>query len=63
MMTSFRGTCGYGCWCVHSCSCLPSLTLRYGRRRKRSSAILRTVEIEAGKGIGIADACRKLGIT
>jgi putative transposase len=24
---------------------------------------LRTVEIEAGKGIGIADACRKLGIT
>ncbi len=23
---------------------------------------LRTVEIEAGKGIGIADACRKLGI-
>jgi putative transposase len=24
---------------------------------------LRTVEIEAGKGLGIADACRKLGIT
>jgi len=24
---------------------------------------LRTVEIEAGKGIAIADACRKLGIT
>ncbi len=24
---------------------------------------LRTVEIEAGKGIGIADACRKLGLT
>jgi hypothetical protein len=24
---------------------------------------LRIVEIEAGKGIGIADACRKLGIT
>ena len=24
---------------------------------------LRTVEIEAGKGIGIADDCRKLGIT
>ena len=24
---------------------------------------LRTVKIEAGKGIGIADACRKLGIT
>jgi len=24
---------------------------------------LRTVEIEGGKGLGIADACRKLGIT
>jgi len=24
---------------------------------------LRTVEIEAGKGLGIVDACRKLGIT
>ena len=24
---------------------------------------LRIVEIEAGKGLGIADACRKLGIT
>ena len=24
---------------------------------------LRTVEIDAGKGLGIADACRKLGIT
>ena len=24
---------------------------------------LRAVEIEAGKGLGIADACRKLGIT
>ena len=24
---------------------------------------LRTVEIETGKGLGIADACRKLGIT
>ena len=24
---------------------------------------LRTVEIEAGKGLGIADACRKLSIT
>jgi putative transposase len=36
------------------------------RRRYTAKAIichLRTVEIEAGKGIGIADACRKLGIT
>ena len=24
---------------------------------------LRTIEIEAGKGVGIAEACRKLGIT
>jgi len=24
---------------------------------------LRTIEIEAGKGVGIAEACRKLGLT
>lgn len=36
--------------------------------RKRYSAEeiighLRTIEIETGKGLGIAEACRKLGIT
>ena len=36
--------------------------------RKRYTAAeiighLRTVEIEMGKGLGIAEACRKLGIT
>jgi len=36
------------------------------RKRYTAEEIIchvRTVEIEAGKGLGIADACRKLGIT
>jgi hypothetical protein len=36
------------------------------RKRYTADAIishLRTVEIETAKGIGIADACRKLGFT
>jgi hypothetical protein len=41
---------------------------RRGHARTRYTAEeiichLRTVEIEAGKGIGIADACRQLDIT